>query len=142
MPSHTPPGPAISSVAGPLLGGNFTEVTGWRWCFFINLPLGAAALLVAARVLHRRPDPVRGPQLDWAGKGLIAVALTALVLLSGWAGRTYARTSPRVTGLGVVALSSAVGFVAAERRAAVAVNPASLGVGTGLTLQVLVLAVQ
>jgi MFS family permease len=81
---------AISSVARPLLGGYFTQVAGWRWCFWINLPLGAAALLVAASVLDRHPGPVRKPHLDWAGMGLIAVVVTAVVLLSGWADQTYA----------------------------------------------------
>jgi EmrB/QacA subfamily drug resistance transporter len=117
---------AASSVAGPLLGGYFTEVAGWRWCFWINLPLGTAALLIAVRVLPRRPGAVRRPQLDWAGMALIAVAVTAVVLLSGWAGHTYAWTSPQIIGLSLAAVLAGVAFVAVERRAAEPVIPLSL----------------
>lgn len=117
---------AISSVAGPLLGGYFTEVAGWRWCFWINLPLGASALVIAARVLERRPGAVRRVRLDWVGMGLIAAAVTAIVLLSGWAGRTYAWGSPQIIGLVLVTLASGVGFVAAERRATEPIIPLDL----------------
>ena len=117
---------AISSVAGPLLGGYFTEVAGWRWCFWINLPLGVAALLIAARMLDRKPGSVRRPQLDWAGMGLIAVVVTAVVLVSGWAGHTYAWGSWQIVGLAVVTVGAAFGFVAVERRAIEPVLPLSL----------------
>lgn len=117
---------AVSSVAGPLLGGYFTEVAGWRWCFWINLPLGVAALVVAARVLERPARPVRRPRLDWAGMALLAVAVTAVVLLGGWAGHTYAWRSPQIIGLAVLVLVSAGGFVAVERRTAEPVLPLGL----------------
>lgn len=117
---------AVSSVAGPLLGGYLTEVGDWRWCFWINLPLGAAALLIAARVLERRPGGPRRPRLDWAGMGLIAVTVTAVVLLSGWAGRAYARDSPQIIGLGLLAVVGGVGFVAVERRTTEPVLPLAL----------------
>ncbi|MET1155970.1 MFS transporter, partial [Arthrobacter sp.] len=74
---------AFSSVVGPLLGGWFTEGPGWRWAFWINLPVGALALIGALFVLKSRPVTVR-PKLDLWGMLLMAAATTGLVLVSSW----------------------------------------------------------
>src|SRR6187431_1415622 len=79
---------AFSSVAGPLLGGWFTESIGWRWCLWINIPLGLIALGSAIFFIHL-PHRERGPvRLDIAGMSLLAVASTALVLVTSWGGNT------------------------------------------------------
>ncbi len=117
---------AVSSVAGPLIGGWFTDVAGWRWCFWINLPLGAVALVVAAVVLQLPPGTTRRPRLDVAGMTWCAVGVTCLVLLVTWAGTLHAWTSPTIAGLAVATVASAVLFVRAERRAAEPVIPLSL----------------
>jgi EmrB/QacA subfamily drug resistance transporter len=118
---------AVSSVAGPLLGGWFTDVLGWRWCFFVNLPLGAAALVVAAVVLRLPGGTARGrPRIDVRGITWSATAVTCLVLLSSWAGTTHAWTSPTIIGLAVGAVVSAWAFVRAERTAAEPVIPLRL----------------
>jgi MFS family permease len=92
---------AVSSVAGPLIGGWFTDVAGWRWCFWINLPLGAVALGVAALVLQLPAGTTRRPRLDVAGMAWCAVGVTCLVLLVTWAGTLHAWTSPTIVGLAV-----------------------------------------
>lgn len=117
---------AVSSVAGPLIGGWFTDVAGWRWCFWINLPIGAVALAVAALVLRLPPGTTRRPRLDVAGMTWCAAGVTCLVLLVTWAGTVHPWTSPTVVGLAVGAVASAVLFVRAERRAAEPVIPLAL----------------
>jgi EmrB/QacA subfamily drug resistance transporter len=117
---------AISSVAGPLLGGYFTEVAGWRWCFWINLPLGEAALLVAALALPPAHPGTSRPRLDWGGMALMALAVTSLVLLSGWGGSTYDWTSPQISGLGVLTVVAGGLFVVVERRALEPLIPLTL----------------
>src|SRR5690554_2743147 len=70
---------AFSSVAGPLLGGWITEGPGWRWTFWMNVPLGVIALLATATLL-RLPAVARAvkPKIDYAGMGLLTVATTAV----------------------------------------------------------------
>lgn len=118
---------AVSSVAGPLLGGWFTDVLGWRWCFWINLPLGAVAFVVAAVVLRLPAGTATGrPRIDTWGITWSAVAVTCLVLIGSWAGTVHAWTSPTILGLAAGAVAAALLFVRAERRAAEPVIPLSL----------------
>ena len=118
---------AVSSIAGPLLGGWFTEGPGWRWTFWINLPLGLLAILAAVFFLKlpARPDRAR-PRLDYLGMALIAAATTALVLVGTWGGSEYAWTSPTILGLAAVALVLGAAFVFVESRAAEPVIPPAL----------------
>jgi EmrB/QacA subfamily drug resistance transporter len=117
---------AVSSIAGPLLGGYFTDVAGWRWCFWINLPIGAVALLVAALVLRLPPGTTRRPRLDVAGMALSAVAVTGVVLVSTWGGTAYSWTSPTILGLAGASLAAGTLFVLVERRAAQPIIPRTL----------------
>ncbi|TDE97467.1 DHA2 family efflux MFS transporter permease subunit [Occultella glacieicola] len=107
---------AFSSVAGPLLGGWLTEGPGWRWAFWMNIPLGLAAL-AAALFLMPLPQRRRGrPHLDFGGMALIAVGTTCLVLLGTWGGSHYAWNSPLILGLIAGTLVSAALFVFVEGR--------------------------
>jgi EmrB/QacA subfamily drug resistance transporter len=109
---------AVASVAGPLLGGWFTEGPGWRWAFWINVPLGAVAIL-SVLVFLRLPHPERSerPRIDYLGGALIAVATTAVVLICTWGGGTFAWRSPQIIGLICAAIVSAFLFAIVESRA-------------------------
>jgi MFS family permease len=97
-----------SSVAGPLLGGLFAEHLHWSLIFWINLPLGALALLTAWRTLRLLPRHERPRRLDLAGAALIVAATVPLMLALSWGGRAYAWDSWPVLGL----LAAAAAFAA------------------------------
>ncbi len=109
-----------SSVLGPLVGGflagqdSILGIAGWRWVFLINVPLGAVALIVVARVLHI-PHTRRDHKIDYPGALLLTVFLVPLLIIAeqgrewGWTGGR-AITCYLIGGLGFVA------FLLAERR--------------------------
>lgn len=117
---------ALSSVAGPLLGGFFTEGPGWRWAFWMNLPLGALAICSAVFFLHPHGRQEQRPTIDVAGMMLLAVASAALVLTSSWGGTTYAWDSSQILSLITITVAAAIGFVLIERRAVEPVMPLHL----------------
>ncbi|MFE0426345.1 DHA2 family efflux MFS transporter permease subunit [Streptomyces sp. NPDC058953] len=114
-----------SSILGPLLGGFFTEHLSWRWVFYINLPIGAVALVVIAAVLRIPARPTRHT-IDYLGTFLIASVATCLVLVASLGGTTWAWGSAPIIGLAVAGLVLLVLFVLVERRAAEPVLPPHL----------------
>jgi EmrB/QacA subfamily drug resistance transporter len=117
---------ALSSVAGPLLGGFFTEGIGWRWAFWMNLPLGVLAITSAALFLRLPAAGHSKPQLDVTGMGLLALASTGLVLTTTWGGTTYAWDSAMILGLVAATLVAGIAFVRVESRAAQPIMPLHL----------------
>ena len=105
---------AVSTVVGPLLGGWFVQVTGWRWLFAFNIPL---ALLAIAAVAFFLTKPVRRddrPPIDIGGMMAMAVSVSSLVLATAWGGTLFPWISPQIFALFFVA---AVAFVLVERKA-------------------------
>jgi EmrB/QacA subfamily drug resistance transporter len=116
---------AVATIAGPLLGGLLVDGPGWRWVFYVNLPLGALAL----SGLGTLPRPMGQPpaaRLDAPGAGLLAGATGALMLACIWGGERYAWSSATILGLVAGGVALAVALVLWERRAADPIVPFDL----------------
>lgn len=115
----------VSSVIGPLLGGFLTESLSWRWVFFVNLPLGIAALSAVASRLHL-PVHRREHQIDYLGAGLLSASAISLLLATVWGGNNYAWSSRPIIALLAGSILLALGFIMQERRAKEPIIPLRL----------------
>jgi len=113
---------AFSSVAGPLVGGVFTEHASWRWAFLVNIPLGVVALTIVLRGLVL-PAKRSVHRIDWSGAALSVALVTSVVLLTSWGGSREPWGSPLIIALALSAVLLTVGLVARERRAAEPILP-------------------
>lgn len=115
----------FTSIAGPLAGGFITDHWGWRWLFFVSLPVGIAALFVIGRFLHLEHHR-REARIDRAGIGTMIVALVCLLLATSFGGTTYAWSSWQIITLYAVGVLFLAIFLAIETRAAEPVIPLRL----------------
>jgi EmrB/QacA subfamily drug resistance transporter len=115
----------VCSVLGPILGGVITDMLSWHWIFLVNLPVGAAALAVIARTLPA-PTQLRAHRIDYLGSVLLASCTTAFLLVLTLGGTTWPWGSPKVVGLSLAALLTAMLFAWHIRRAPEPVLPLDL----------------
>ena len=116
----------LSAVLGQLLGGWFAEGVGWRWVFWMNLPLGLIALATVVAFLRLPHRSYQRPRLDVAGTALLWTAVTCFVLFTSCGGNYYKWTSPVIIGPIVAAVVVAAVFILVQRRAAEPLMPPSL----------------
>jgi EmrB/QacA subfamily drug resistance transporter len=108
----------IASVIGPTTGGLITDALGWRWIFYMNLPLGLAALIVLAVGLSGHAEAKSKARLDWAGALLFVLAIVPLLLALNLGGKSYAWASPQILALLAFAALAGLTLGFAEKRAA------------------------
>ena len=115
----------VSSVAGPLLGGFFTDGPGWRWIFWLNIPIGLAALYITSRALHM-PLVRREHRIDYLGAAMVVGSVSSVLLYLSWAGEQYGWTAPQSLALAALGLLLALAFVLVELRAEEPIIPMRL----------------
>jgi EmrB/QacA subfamily drug resistance transporter len=115
----------ISTVAGPLLGGFFVDNLSWRWIFYINLPLGAAALAVISRAFRSQQTTERH-RIDWLGTIVLGSGLSGVILYTSLGGTTYPWTSPAMLAAIVCGVALLTLFPLVELRAAEPILPLDL----------------
>ena len=100
----------LATIGGPLVGGFITTNFSWRWIFYINIPVGGAALVYLMATLHL-PAAGSSHRIDYLGGILLAVAATALILLATWGGTEYRWGSAQIIGLALLAVAATAGFL-------------------------------
>ena len=108
----------LSSVIGPLIGGFLTDGPGWRYAFYVNLPVG----FVALAILHFCFPHIRAPKaanfrIDYAGSLSLVASIVPLLLALSWGGRDYSWTSPLILSMALAGVLFAALFVSVELRA-------------------------
>ncbi|MER5600949.1 MDR family MFS transporter [Streptomyces sp. NPDC002265] len=113
----------VAMIGGPLAGGFITDHLNWRWAFYVNLPLGIAALAVCWFTLAKLSRGTGKARIDWTGAALLTIWISTLVLITSWGGNEYEWGSATIIGLAVATVLAFAAFVIVERRAAEPIMP-------------------
>ena len=124
---------AAAAIGGPPLGGVIVDTIGWRWIFFVNLPLAALAL-VAIWVAMPRETRRHERSIDWLGAAVLGAATAALLLGLVWGGHEYAWSSAPVVCAFAGAAVLIAAFALLERRVPETILPFSLLRGRGVAV--------
>jgi EmrB/QacA subfamily drug resistance transporter len=130
---------AACSVAGPLLGGMITDVLSWHWIFYVNLPVGAAAMVMIGVGLKHRSNRV-AHRVDYLGALWLSIATCCALLALSWGGTTYPWSSSTILGLAGCAVVAVALLTLNERRAAEPLLPPRLFRSSVFVLSVLVIS--
>ncbi|MFL5699708.1 MAG: MDR family MFS transporter [Ktedonobacteraceae bacterium] len=106
----------LSAIIGPTLGGWITQNTSWRWVFYVNLPVGLAAMLVLIFLMPALRSTVKQVSIDYIGAALLILGTVPLLLGFSWAGSQYDWLSPQILGLFAVSLVASTAFIIYEAR--------------------------
>ncbi|MBO0701451.1 MAG: MFS transporter [Candidatus Dormibacteraeota bacterium] len=128
----------VGTFLGPLVGGFFTDSASWRWCFYVNVPIGIAALVVVFVALQAHTAEGARPRLDVVGAFLIACVSALLVFLTSWAGTRYPWVSWQIGTLALAFLVAVGLFIWAERRAPEPIMPLRLFASPTLSISVVI----
>jgi EmrB/QacA subfamily drug resistance transporter len=116
----------LASVFGPSLGGWITDNPGWRWVFYVNLPVGAIALITLLIGFPATGSRGRNRRIDWFGVATIVAAVVPLLIAMTWAGSSYPWGSPQVIGALALSLVMFVAFALIEARVSEPLLPLDL----------------
>lgn len=116
---------AMTSAAGPVLGGWLATALSWRWVFFLNIPFAVLVILIALRHVPESRDRRSAGAVDWAGAATSVAGLGFLTYALIEAA-TVGFADARVLGAGIAGVLALAGFVVVERRAAMPMMPLSL----------------
>ncbi|MGW8384822.1 MDR family MFS transporter [Streptomyces albidoflavus] len=127
----------IANLAGPLTGGLLTDQLGWRWIFYVNLPVGLLAMAGIWALLPRSTRGAARPRVDVLGTALLTGLIVCLVLVTDLSGR-YGWGHPAVLGTGAGAVLLAAVWTRQSRRAAEPIVPLGLFANRTFTICVVV----
>lgn len=106
----------FSAIVGPTAGGWITQNTSWRWVFYVNIPIGIAAMLVLIFLMPTLRSAVRQVSIDYIGAALLTLGSVPLLLGFTWAGTQYAWLSPQIIGIFTFSIVVITAFVVYEAR--------------------------